>query len=43
MANNKSSGIDNCTAEVLKSLDDENLAGIPKILTEYWKEEEVPD
>ena len=36
MGNNKSSGLDNCTAEVLKCLDDENLEEIAKILTEYW-------
>ena len=43
MANNKSSGLDNCTAEVLKCLDDENLEEIAKLLTVYWKQEEVPD
>ena len=43
MANNKSSGLDTCTAEVLKCLDDENLEEIAKILTVYWKQEEVPD
>ena len=43
MANNKASGLDNCTAEVLKCLDDENLSEIANILTEYWREEEVPD
>ena len=43
MANNKSSGIDNCTAEVLKCLDEENLNEIAKILTNYWQQERVPD
>ena len=43
MANNKSSGIDNCTAEVLKCLDEENLSEIATILTKYWNLEKVPE
>ena len=42
MANNKSGGIDNCTAEVLKFLDDENLREIADILISYWQQEKAP-
>ena len=43
MANNKAGGIDKCTAEVLKCLDDSNLEEIAKILTDYWDKEAVPE
>ena len=43
IANNKSGGIDTCTAEILKCLDEGSLGEIAYILTEYWRQESVPD
>ena len=43
MAINKAGGLDTCTAEVLKCLDDESLEKIAYILTEDWNQEEVRD
>ena len=43
MANNKSGGIENCKAEILKCLDKGNLGEIADILTEYWRHKFVPD
>eukprot|EP00973_Karenia_brevis_P084851 11773500-Karenia_brevis.AAC.1 len=43
MSNKKAGGTDGSIAEILKCLDDDNLAEIAEVLSNYWENEKVPE
>eukprot|EP00973_Karenia_brevis_P068983 9588691-Karenia_brevis.AAC.1 len=43
MSNNKASGTDGTTIEILKCLNEDNLEEIAEVLNMYWADEKVPE